>query len=279
MTGLIPVFLAAWLLMAPVTAAPLPDAAVQVTGASHAVDTRGGQGDTMLHWMAFTGNTTRVSRLIAAGADINVRLNNGSTPLHLAAYNGHTGVASLLLARGAAVNAHTDTGVSPLDWAQHNDHRAMERLLLANGALASDTESSNLHGQTHPGNPVPRIRPGQLLASYRQATGPVIASPAVHSSSTLADRPGRTAQEQASRIQLAALSNRQRIDKAWAQYRRRHPDILEGVELFIEPVLANGKEIYRVQTGPLIPARAESMCDHLRERNQPCIVIHHAFRQ
>jgi ankyrin repeat protein len=51
------------------------------------------------------GDVDAVSRLVAEGADVNVKGTGDSTPLHVAALNGHAEVAAMLLTHGAKVGA------------------------------------------------------------------------------------------------------------------------------------------------------------------------------
>ncbi len=257
---------------------------------------RGAHGETALHWMAFHGNQAMVRRLIAAGAGINDALEKGSTPLHLAAYNGHTGVARLLIAHGAKVNARTDDGITPLDWARRNGHGAVAELLIAHGAKAGQQPSGEVEepvvangtqaGRTPSGDGVAagqrKIRmadlkyyPGQddNLRRHNFPLSPESASILSDKQNKKIDSPDNPSQAASFRIQLAALSSEQRAVDAWARYLREHPDILEDLELMLDTVSSKGQRLHRVQTGLLTRRHAESMCDQLKRRGQPCMVI------
>jgi len=74
-------------------------------------------------------------------------------------------------------------------------------------------------------------------------------------------------------VQLAALGTHERALETWNKYRRQHPDILDGRDLFVDPAHVDGKAFYRVQTGLLTKRNAVSLCNQLRQRSQPCFVI------
>ncbi len=57
-------------------------------------------GETLLHKAAREGQVEEVKRLIAAGADVNVKNDSGATPLDTAKKNGATRLADLLRAHG-----------------------------------------------------------------------------------------------------------------------------------------------------------------------------------
>lgn len=103
-------------------------------GARTQVELRGKQTDS-LHQAAKDGNLEQVTRLIAAGADVNARGNRAQTPLHFAAQKGHEQIARLLIARGADVNANmADTSWTPLLEAACHGHTKLVKLLLEKGA-------------------------------------------------------------------------------------------------------------------------------------------------
>jgi hypothetical protein len=259
---------------------------------------RGPRGETALHWMAFYGNEVLVWRLLAAGAEINARVEKGGTPLHLAAYSGHAGVAGLLIEHGAKVNARTRAGITPLDWARRNGHSEVALLLIQHGAKVGrappgggGTATQEQRGREQAGIIPPeregskgrrKIRMEDLKYKPVQdgtpAEHPV--SQASQSASALNEKRGEQGefrenlQPAASfRIQLAAVSSKQRAADAWALYQRRYPEIVRDLDLMLERVDSKGKRLYRVQAGLLTRLAAQSMCGRLQRRGQPCIVI------
>ena len=110
-----------------------------------AINSRGPQGDTALHWVAFHGHEDLTRLLLEIGAEVDIQVRNGNTPLHLAAYAGQMHTAALLLKAQANVAARNFEGLTPLHWAARNGHTEMARLLLEHDA---DTAATDVHGRT-----------------------------------------------------------------------------------------------------------------------------------
>ena len=91
-------------------------------------------------------NTQEVTRLLAAGADVNARGLDGAMPLHTAAIENRKEVAELLIRAGANVNAKdTRNGWTPLHVAAVKAEMPLVELLIANGA---DVNAKNNAGNT-----------------------------------------------------------------------------------------------------------------------------------
>jgi ankyrin repeat protein len=107
-----------------------------------------GFGRTPLHIGAMHGQTGVVSRLLALGANPNVRANdyavNGYTPLHLAAEHGHTEVVEVLLAAGADAKISTRSQ-TPVHLAVESGHIDVVKALARNQGLV---EKEGLFGRT-----------------------------------------------------------------------------------------------------------------------------------
>ena len=238
---------------------------------STAVNTRGLQGDTALHWAAFHGRQTLVEQLIARGADINTAVNNGNTPLHQAAYRGHNGVVELLIVNGADVNSRTRSGITPLDWAKRNGHRAVVQTLLAHGGrygTASGFDSNPVHTQTETASRRTDTLPDAVLfaalghlPSLPDKPRPVSAS--AHHSQGIA----------AFRVQLAAMRDEGQARAMWQQYLSRYPAILTGLQPSVVAAHVNGLPFYRIQGGPLTEDSAHRVCEELRRDNQACLIV------
>jgi len=83
---------------------------------------RPSDGATQLWVAAFRGDADVVSRLIAAGADVEAACTiDDTTPLYIAAAEGHADVVELLIAAGADFGSNSD-GVSPLLRAAAHGH-------------------------------------------------------------------------------------------------------------------------------------------------------------
>ena len=87
-------------------------------------------GNTALHAaLAGHGGLRVVSRLLAAGADVNARAAGGYTPLHIAAFGGDVALINALLALGADADARADDGRTALAIAEANGHTLAARRL------------------------------------------------------------------------------------------------------------------------------------------------------
>ncbi len=237
---------------------------------------RGQLGETALHWMVFYGDGAMVRLLIDKGADVNESLNSGSTPLHLAAYKGHLDVAKLLIEYGANVNARTRAGITPLDWADRNGHPEIADLLTTNGAIHGQISSDDVakpdHQKSVPKdlNKRPQFITYMTMESFlSQASASASATP----SNIENDAPVAPIQKESFRIQLGAISSEPRALETWRHYRKQHREILENQKLILDTITLNGKKYYRVQTGPFSKRIAESTCNQLKRRSQPCIVV------
>lgn len=90
-------------------------------------------GQDLVH-AAEEGDTSKVKKLLANGADVNAKQKDGVTPLMQAAWKGQTEIAEMLLAKGADVNAKDKNGMTALIRAAYFGHGETVQALLANGA-------------------------------------------------------------------------------------------------------------------------------------------------
>lgn len=97
----------------------------------------GMNGRPALFTYVWRDNKARVEKLLAHGADVNVRDADGDTALHGAAQTGNVEIMGLLLDKGPNVNAKNKVGGTPLMWAAVFGNDDAARVLLANGADAS----------------------------------------------------------------------------------------------------------------------------------------------
>ncbi|XP_051762511.1 BRCA1-associated RING domain protein 1 isoform X2 [Ctenopharyngodon idella] len=98
---------------------------------------RNHNGETPLHLAAIKGDVEEVRKLLALGADPNLKDNAGWTPLHEACNLGHLGVVEELLQQGALLNTPGYQNDSPLHDAVRNGHIAVVKLLVERGASQS----------------------------------------------------------------------------------------------------------------------------------------------
>lgn len=93
---------------------------------------------TMLHHLAFAGNTELIKLLFSVSASQNVDVDaqdrDGWTPLHYACDRGHTSSASVLLDEGASASSRDGSKRTPLHLAALGNHSQIITLLLAHGA-------------------------------------------------------------------------------------------------------------------------------------------------
>ena len=100
-----------------------------------AVDARGADGTTALHWAVHADNLPIVQSLLEAGADSGAVDRYGITPLYLAAVNANPAVLTALLDAGADIAAAAPTGETTLMTATRTGRIDALELLLARGAL------------------------------------------------------------------------------------------------------------------------------------------------
>src|SRR5262249_37600159 len=83
---------------------------------------------------ACNGYTEVVKKMLAKGADVNMKAKDGNTPLLYAALNGQTEVVKVLLEAGADKNARDVGGRTPLILAARYMHWGTMEALIAGGA-------------------------------------------------------------------------------------------------------------------------------------------------
>ena len=101
-------------------------------------------GYTALQRAATRGHHEIVSRLINAGADLNIQNNYENTALHWAAFYEHNEVTSRLLEAGADLNIQNKDGKSCLHFAAEKSQEIVVKLLEA----GADPYLQNNEGKT-----------------------------------------------------------------------------------------------------------------------------------
>lgn len=110
------------------------------------VNSRHGNGATILHWAAHHDELEIATLLVESGADINITDDNGATPLWIATYNSNYDMASMLLNADADPNKQLETGETPLMTASEiGDIKIVNALLDAN---ADTSVREKYNGQT-----------------------------------------------------------------------------------------------------------------------------------
>ena len=101
-------------------------------------------GQCALWWLAMHGTLGTLTKLIDAGADVNLSDKDGWTPLSVAAFYGHVDVVKALLASGADPSKQVEDGDTAYDKAVAWDHPDCAALLK--GALLLTHAVLPLHG-------------------------------------------------------------------------------------------------------------------------------------
>ena len=120
--------------------AVLPESAVQsdlsnVSGSPLPSEVTGGNLQSVsIHEAAMNGLTADIERMIAEGADIDLKDGDGRTPLMYASFNGHSGIMQKLISKDAMVNQSDNYGRTPLMFASSGPYPEAVRLLLKNQA-------------------------------------------------------------------------------------------------------------------------------------------------
>lgn len=91
------------------------------------IGSRGTDGDTPLHVMAWRRDCRAIEVLIEAGAELDAIGDMGQTPLHVAVMQGDECSAELLLRAGASPDIRSEFGDTPRELA-YSRGEAMERL-------------------------------------------------------------------------------------------------------------------------------------------------------
>jgi hypothetical protein len=97
--------------------------------------------DSPLIWACETGGTASVKKLLAAGADPNVREADGWTALHWAARNGHLRAVELLLDHGARISWSDSEGLTALEWAARGGYWTVFDLIAKKQEVSDDNEA------------------------------------------------------------------------------------------------------------------------------------------
>jgi len=83
---------------------------------------------------AVKGDNAQITKLLAAGVNVNVRDSAGGTPLAHAAWFGHVDTVKLLIEKGADLNAKKNDGGTPVLLATWNKHPEVVEILKKAGA-------------------------------------------------------------------------------------------------------------------------------------------------
>ncbi len=95
--------------------------------------------DDLLGLIEGKGSVYDVMRLIAKGAQINVRYSDSLTPLMVAARENRPVICSLLIANGAQINTEDNKGNTPLDYAIGTNNSKLCKFFVERGADLNPT--------------------------------------------------------------------------------------------------------------------------------------------
>lgn len=85
-------------------------------------NSRGLNGETALHWMAYLGDAKAILILLESHADVNAADNEGNTPLHSAVESSQAAAIRTLLGHGADPYTANVKGVTPMMLAQTDEY-------------------------------------------------------------------------------------------------------------------------------------------------------------
>ena len=98
---------------------------------------------------AWEGHDTAVARLLALGADVELKDSYGDTAAHWACYGGdHSSVLALLLDAGASLNPRNNLGSTPLREAAFHGSTRCVALLIERGSDALELDAMDIDGWT-----------------------------------------------------------------------------------------------------------------------------------
>jgi ankyrin repeat protein len=116
----------------------------RLLGAGADVNVKYHDGHTPLHWACLWGHVQVLKELLDHGADIEAPDNNGRMPLHWVCASGYVAVGNELLSRGANIEAKDHDGDTPLHIASLRGHSPVVKALLSGGA---NLLAANFHGE------------------------------------------------------------------------------------------------------------------------------------
>ncbi len=159
-------------------------------------------------------------------------------------------------------------------------------------ARQSDAETASQTAAAAPAPvappPAPAPAPAPAPESTAQASAPQAPAPAPApqpAAETAAAAPAPAAPAPAEqtaalpagqfRVQLGAVRDPAAAEREWTRLQRRYADLLSGLTLRVQRVDLGGDKgvFHRIQGGMLTEAAASQLCDQLKTRNQPCLLV------
>jgi cell division septation protein DedD len=121
-----------------------------------------------------------------------------------------------------------------------------------------------------PSPPAPVVTPPPSVVAAKPPAPPAAATPAP----TAAPKPPAAVAANAWRIQLAAVSSRERALSEWERLIKQNTDLLGPLDLNVQSARLERGTFFRIQAGPLTGrAAASDLCGKLKSRNQDCLIV------
>ena len=124
------------------------------------LNTRGINGQSMLHLSASLGHYRLAAGLLARGANPDLRDNNGMTPMHMACLRGHEQIVRKLRSAGGDPNIRSLNGYIPADMATSQQARD-----------ASNTLDHHTRPKSAGGTPASHVSRASSVVSYKSSRG------------------------------------------------------------------------------------------------------------
>lgn len=125
------------------------------------LNTRGINGQSMLHLSASLGHYRLAAGLLARGANPDLRDNNGMTPMHMACLRGHEQIVRKLRSAGGDPNIRSLNGYIPADMASSQQARD-----------ASNAFDHHARPKSASATPVSHVSRASSVVSYKSFRGP-----------------------------------------------------------------------------------------------------------
>ncbi len=148
-------------------------------------------------------------------------------------------------------------------WSQEARIR-IENFALAGGAVAAPATPA----------PTPAVAPEPAPSTGAQAPS-VAAMPPPDASPVSAPAPAVSAPEPriAYGVQLGAFSTEDKAHAEWRRINGQFSGVLGGLAPVIAPVKSGAGSLYRLRASTASEAAARGICESLRAKGQPCVVV------
>jgi hypothetical protein len=126
--------------------------------------------------------------------------------------------------------------------------------------------------ETSPASPPPAAKSGAVPPRSAPESAPHKAAPAAVAMAPRHARSKEAAGDYA--LQLGAFrSGSAAANKRWERLQKQYPNLLAGLSSKVVPKKTASGTIYRLQTAGLTESRARKVCQDLKAKSQPCIIV------